>query len=312
MTRVRCAWWMVGVLAAGCLGCWGASPSEAEWPEQEPSCGGTGEEGREALAAAGCAWPRGPCELAPLTEAIGAAEAQGRRGSLRLGALETTQLGADWDAWFANPTADTLALRRDPDGGLHALGGCRLGVTMSEVPAASADAPPARVAEMLLVATPAESAADPCEGATHFVAVARGDEGVALPLACPPLSFAAAPHSCVGAGLAANARRAWGRALHARADAAYERGDYAQALDGFLTLRALMPDSLPVHYNLAETSARLSEPSCAYRDAISVARGQLPDDGSVARPWANTRCVPAPPLLGCLTGFVSPPSLDHC
>ena len=116
----------------------------------------------------------------------------------------------------------------------------------------------------------------------------------------------------MAAGLDADAREAWGRALYASADAAYQGGDYPRALDGFLTLRALMPLSLPAHYDLSQSIARLPEASCAYRDAVERARGQLPDDGSVGRPWPSARCIPAPPLLGCLSGFVSPPSLDQC
>lgn len=297
----------MGALAAGCLGCQSSATSETAWPEEEQSCGGTGEEGLEAMAAAGCAWPRGECELAML----GAPEAGGHVGTLRLTATETRQLGTAWEAWLESPHEETLALARDPRGGLRALTGCQLGVAMTAVPAAAVDAQPARVATQLLIAAPTSSSA-PCDGATHFVALARGEEGVALPLGCPPLTFAGTPRSCVAAGLDADAREAWGRALYARADAAYQRGDYPQALDGFLTLRALMPDSLPVHFDLAETSARLPEPSCAYRDAVSLVRGRLPDDGSVARPWPSARCIPAPPLLGCLSGFASPPSLDHC
>lgn len=300
-------WWLIAGLAVSGFGCGAGTTGEADWPEEEPSCGGTGEEALAAQTSAGCAWPRGGCELAPL----GAGETSGRAGMVRLTASETRALGATWDGWVAGAPAEALALARDEHGGLRVLASCHLGVAMRPVPAASPDTPPAWSAAALLVTAPVSSSTV-CDGATHFVALARGDEGVALPLTCPPLSFTGAPRSCVGAGLDGDAREAWGRALYGAANAAYLRGDHPQALDGFLTLRALMPDSLPVHFDLAETSARLPEPSCAYRDAVSLVRSQLPDDGSVARPWPSARCIPAPPLLGCLSGFASPPSLDHC
>jgi hypothetical protein len=309
MSWVVRTWWVVGVMAIGSLGCAGATAgaAEEEWPEQEQSCGGTGEEEFERTATAGCAWPRGGCEVAEM----GTAEAGGRVGVLRLTGAETGALGTGWEAWLARAPAEALALARDEHGGLRALAECRLGVGMTAVPAASPGDRPARVAAELLVGVPVH-AASACEGATHFVAVARGDEGVALPLACPPLSFAGAPRSCVAAGLAGEAREAWGRALYTSADEAYQSGEYPRALDGFLTLRALMPDSLPAHYNLWQGIARLPEPSCAYRDAVERARQQLPDDGSVERPWRSTPCIPAAPLLGCLSGFLSPPSPNHC
>jgi hypothetical protein len=302
-------WWVVGVVATGALGCAGTTVGvvEEEWPEQEQSCGGTGEEELERMAAAGCAWPRGGCEVT----ALGVTEAGGRVGTLRLTAAETGALGPAWEAWLTGAPAETLALARDADGGLRALSGCRLGVGMTAAPAVSPHARPAWVAAEQLVAAPALDASSPCDGATHFVAVARGDEGVALPLACPPLSFAGAPRSCVAAGLTGDAREAWGRALYTRADEAYQSGDYPRAFDGFLTLRALMPDSHPAHHNLLQAIERLAEPSCAHRDAVERARQQLPDDGSLARP-ATALCIPAPPLLGCLSEFVSPPSPDHC